>query len=68
MHLLYIGTCEVGFVSSSYTVSEDAGSVNVCVEITDLPSGGLASDLTVELSFSDGPKSGTHYVFIMCAI
>lgn len=47
-----IVVCELSFVSTSYTVSEDVGSVSVCVLITDVPSGGLATDLTVEFSYS----------------
>ncbi len=47
--------CEVRFVSESYTVSEDGGSLSVCVELTDLPSGGLGTDLTVNIVSTDGP-------------
>ncbi len=49
--------CELSFVSLSYTVSEDVGSVDVCVRTTGLPSGGLAADLEVGLVFMESTKT-----------
>ncbi len=50
-------TCELSFVSLSYSVSEDVGSVDVCVRTTGLPSGGLAADLAVNFKFMDSTKT-----------
>ncbi len=67
-------TCELSFVSLSYTVSEDVGSVDVCVKIAGLPSGGLAAHLAVELVFMDSTKtsrfciSGIHVHTLLHAL
>ncbi len=58
--------CELSFVSNSYTVSEDAGSVSVCVEITGVPSGGLETDLTVEFSYTASDLTSEFYTFLCC--
>ncbi len=50
-------TCKLSFVSLSYTVNEDVGSVSVCVRIAGLPSGGLAADLAVNFKFMDSTKT-----------
>ena len=42
----------------TYTVGEDDGSVDVCVEIGSVPSGGLESELVVTLTISSGTKTG----------
>ena len=42
---------------TDYEVSESAGSVVVCVELTSLPSGGLESPIDVELSVTYEGKS-----------
>ncbi len=38
-------------------MSEDVGSVDVCVRTTGLPSGGLSAELAVELVFMDSTKT-----------
>ena len=43
----------------TYTVGEGDGSVEVCVEIGSVPSGGLECDLEVTLMISSGTKTGT---------
>ncbi len=48
----------------SYTVSEDVGSVDVCVQTTGLPSGGLAADLEVALVFMDSTKTSKFFLII----
>ena len=41
-----------------YQLSEGAGPVEVCVEISDVPAGGLECDITVSLVAVDGAKAG----------
>ena len=43
----------------NYSVDEGNGSVEVCVELTSLPAGGLENEISVTLEFSDGPKAGS---------
>ena len=47
----------------TYTVGEGDGSVDVCVEIGSVPSGGLESELVVTLTISSGTKTG-EYVYM----
>ena len=51
----------------TYTVGEDDGSVEVCVEIGSVPSGGLEGELMVTLTISSGTKTG-EYVYMKCEI
>ncbi len=44
-------------MSLSYTLSEDVGSVDLCVRTTGLPSGGLAADLSVNFEFMESTKT-----------
>jgi len=44
----------------TYTVGEGDGSVDVCVEIGSVPSGGLESELVVTLTISSGTKTGEY--------
>jgi hypothetical protein len=48
----------VGFNAHMFLGREGEGSVEVCLEITDVPDGGLECDVTVELSSTDGAKTG----------
>ena len=48
----------IGFKQLSYLISEESGSVDVCVEISDVPSGGVGNNITVFLVTSDGEKAG----------
>ena len=41
-----------------YTVSEGDGQVEVCVEIGDVPAGGLQWDIVVTLTLADDFKAG----------
>jgi len=47
----------------TYAVGEGDGSVDVCVEIGSVPSGGLESELVVTLTISSGTKTG-EYVYM----
>ena len=47
--------------SSNYSVGEGDMSVEVCVELTSLPTGGLEREISVTLNFSDGLYAGTQY-------
>ncbi len=49
-------------MSLSYTVSEDVGSVSVCVRIAGLPSGGLAAELSVDFEFMDSTKTSNFFL------
>ena len=44
--------------AQAYTASEGDGSVEVCVELSHLPAGGLDWDIEVTLNVQDGAKSG----------
>ncbi|XP_064390869.1 uncharacterized protein LOC135338715 isoform X3 [Halichondria panicea] len=55
--------CDLSFVSTSYTVREDEGSVSVCVSISGVPSGGLAVDLVVEFSYLASDKTTSDVDF-----
>ena len=48
----------LSFAQISYEISENGGSVDVCVEISDVPTGGVECDITVYLASSDGAKAG----------
>ena len=50
---------------SEYTVGEGDGSVEVCVEASGVPAGGLECDLTISLALTDGIKTGRFR--IICA-
>ena len=54
MCLTFSGSAIISFVSATYTVGENDGTLMVCAQITGLPSGGLGSDVTVQASFLDG--------------
>ena len=56
---MQIANATITFEQPSYTVSEGIGSLSVCVEIADLPSGGLACDLTVNTALISGIRGGT---------
>ena len=47
----------VGLAEAVYIVSEGEGSVEVCVELSHLPSGGLQWELVVTINTTDGPKA-----------
>ena len=42
----------------SYHAGKGDGSVEVCVELTSLPAGGLECVISVTLGFTDGLKAG----------
>ena len=48
----------VAFEQSTYTVSEGDGSTQVCVVVSDVPVGGLESDIVVTLIAMNGDKAG----------
>ena len=50
----------VGMEEPFYSVGEGDMSVEVCVELTSLPAGGLECEIDVTLNFNDGPKAGKH--------
>ena len=67
MCLTFSGSAIISFVSATYTVGENDGTLMVCAQITGLPSGALGStqitglpsgalgsDVTVQTSFLDG--------------
>ena len=47
--------------SSNYSVGEGDMSVEVCVELTSLPTGGLESNMSVTLDFNDGLRASKHF-------
>ena len=44
----------------NYSVGEGDSSVEVCVELTSLPAGGLECEIVVVLDVSAGTKTGKH--------
>ncbi len=48
----------VGYNAGMFFAREGEGSVEVCLEITDVPDDGLECDVTVDLSAFDGAKTG----------
>ena len=51
----------VGFTRNNYTVSEDEGVVEVCV---DVHKGELGSDLTLQLNTESGTAAGAHCIVV----
>ena len=49
-------------VDDQYSVGEGDGSVEVCVELTSVPAGGLAREIEVTLVFTDGTKTRKHTI------
>ena len=45
---------------------EGSGPVEVCVEITGLPTEGLGCDVTVNLTLRPGPLAGVYLYMYMC--
>ena len=45
----------------NYLVGEGDGSVEICVELTSLPAGGLECEISVTLNFTDGVKAGKNF-------
>ena len=52
----------VSIVSSDYMVDESQSSVEVCVNLTDIPAGGLECEVIATISTSDGPKASMSLV------
>ena len=48
----------VSFTRTIYNVTEGDSNVNICVEISSIPAGGLEQDLLVTLEFTSGPIAG----------
>ena len=48
----------LGFEQLSYQISEDSGSVDVCLEISDVSVGGADCNITVLLASINGDKAG----------
>ena len=60
MYKLFISVAVFGFVQSSYTVGEDNGSVQICVQLKEEK---LGSELTLKLQTHRGTANGN---IIMC--
>ena len=54
---IMISDVTVKMAESEYTVGEGDGSVEVCVEASGMPAGGLECDLTISLALTDGIKT-----------
>ena len=50
----------LALTESVYNVSEGDGSVEVCVELTQAPAGGLECNISVTLELQDGLKAGIN--------
>ena len=53
-YLFLIGIATINFTPTSYLVNEDVGSFNVCVQIFNLPNGGLDSNVTIQIILLNG--------------
>ena len=53
------------FKESSYDFSEGDGIVEVCTVITDVPAGGLGSDITLFLSAIEGTNAGCYLIILL---
>ena len=49
-------------VDDQYSVGEGDGSVEVCVELTSVPAGGLACEIKVTLDFIEGTKTRKYFI------
>ena len=49
-------------VSSDYMVDESQSSVEVCVNLTDIPDGGLKCEVVATINTNDGPKASMSLV------
>ena len=49
-------------VDDQYSVGEGDGSVEVCVELTSVPAGGLACEIEVTLVFTEGTKTRKYII------
>ena len=58
MIIIIISDVTVKMAEREYTVGEGDGSVEVCVEASGVPAGGLECDLTISLALTDGTKTG----------
>ena len=54
----WLSVAMIQMEAQTYTTSEGDGSVEVCVELSHLPAGGLDWDIEVTLNVQDGAKSG----------
>lgn len=62
-----VGGAVIAFVQPSHTVVEGSGSLDVCVQISGLPIGGLGFDITVNFNFPSGSAS-TYMCMYVCEI
>ena len=44
----------INFTPTSYLVNEDVGSFNACVQIFNLPNGGLDSNVSIQILLLNG--------------
>jgi len=50
----------IAFEQATYNVAEGSGSVEVCLEISGLPAGGLGCDVTVDLNLVPGTRASMY--------
>ena len=53
---------DLDFSQAEYRFDEDAGTVEVCMDLTNIPAEGLECDLLVPLTLVDGKASKRRYV------
>ena len=61
MHISQPPVAAVEMSAPNYSVAEGDGSVEICVELTSLPAGGLEREISVTLNFTDGVKAGKNF-------
>ena len=59
--ILVIPDATVQMADDQYSVGEGDGSVEVCVELTSVPAGGLEFEIEVTLVFTEGTKARKLY-------
>ena len=57
---LCLALATIAFEQATYNVVEGTGSVDVCVEISGLPAGGLGCDVTVDLNLVPGTRASMY--------
>ena len=59
--MVFLPGATVTIVLSDYMVNENQGSVEVCVNLTNIPAGGLECEVVATINTSDGPKASMSF-------
>ena len=59
--IYFLTGANVTIMSSDYMVSENHSSVKVCVNLTDIPAGGLECEVVATINTTDGTKASMSF-------